>query len=279
MTRHVRAELTVREAAILAGVPKRRIEKDCEEGIIPERASQLWMRGTNAAHVPLHAVAHAQAMQSFEGIKMERKAKRLVWKRLRDKACVPFGTVELSPGLSLDLDSLVSDAWRRTRSYLDARGRYLDIDPEIFGGEPIIKGARNNCQSALGRLDGGETLSELLEDYPNVTKEAFEAAQIDGASRWQRVRCVVVPYMAPLVFFITLVQLMDNFRVLEPIVGFSASAKATSHSWIIMNDLRGEDIKLFGSAAATSLLTIIGVVILLTPVLIRTWRGFGRKAA
>ncbi|MYA87519.1 MAG: sugar ABC transporter permease, partial [Boseongicola sp. SB0662_bin_57] len=112
-----------------------------------------------------------------------------------------------------------------------------------------------------------------------VPQDTLEAAQIDGASRWQRVRYVVVPYMAPLVIFITLMQLMDNFRVLEPIVGFSASAKATSLSWIIMNDLRGGDIKLFGSAAATSLLTIIGVVILLTPVLVRTWRDFGRKGA
>jgi hypothetical protein len=33
----------------------------------------------------------------------------------------------------------------------------------------------------------------------------------------------------------------------------------------------------FNSAAATSMLTVIGVVILLTPVLIRTWRDFNRK--
>ena len=110
-----------------------------------------------------------------------------------------------------------------------------------------------------------------------VPHETLEAAQIDGASRWMRIRCVVIPHMMPLVVFITLMQLMDNFRVFEPIVGFSASAKATSLSWIVFNDLRG-DTKLFGSAAATSMLTIIGVAILLAPVLIRTWRDFGRKA-
>ena len=111
-----------------------------------------------------------------------------------------------------------------------------------------------------------------------VPSETLEAAQIDGASRWQRVRYVVVPYVMPLVIFITLMQLMDNFRVFEPIVGFSASAKATSLSWIIFNDLRSEN-KLFGSAAATSMLTIIGVGILLTPVLIRTWRDFSRRTS
>ena len=110
-----------------------------------------------------------------------------------------------------------------------------------------------------------------------VPEDTLEAASMDGATRWQRVRYVVFPYMAPLAVFITLIQLMDNFRVFEPIVGFSAQASATSLSWIIFNDLRGGDVQLFGSAAATSVLTICGVAILLTPVLIRTWRDFNRK--
>ena len=109
-----------------------------------------------------------------------------------------------------------------------------------------------------------------------VPSDTIEAAMIDGASRWERIRYVVVPHLAPLVVFLTLMQLMDNFRVFEPIVGFSASANATSLSYIIYNDLRG-DYQQFGSAAATSMLTILGVAVLLTPVLIRTWRDFNRK--
>ena len=109
-----------------------------------------------------------------------------------------------------------------------------------------------------------------------VPEDTLEAATIDGANRWQRIRYVVVPYMKPLVVFITLMQLMDNFRVFEPIVGFSSEASATSLSWIIYNDLT-QDTQLFGSAAATSMLTIVGVAILLLPVLIRTWRDFKRK--
>jgi multiple sugar transport system permease protein len=92
------------------------------------------------------------------------------------------------------------------------------------------------------------------------------------------VRFVVIPHLMPLATFIGLVQLMDNFRVFEPIIGFSAAANATSLSYLIYNDLRGAETPLFGSAAATSMLTIIGVVILLMPVLIRTWRDFNRKA-
>lgn len=109
-----------------------------------------------------------------------------------------------------------------------------------------------------------------------VPQETLEAAMIDGANRWERIRFVVIPYLTPLATFVGLIQLMDNFRVFEPIVGFNASANATSLSWIIFNDLRGQDVKLYSSAAATSMLTIIGVAILLTPVLVRAWRDFNR---
>ena len=111
-----------------------------------------------------------------------------------------------------------------------------------------------------------------------VPEETLEAAMIDGASRWERIRYVIIPHLMPLAVFITLMQLMDNFRVFEPIVGFQAQANATSLSYFIYNDLRG-DTQQFGSAAATSVLTILGVAVLLTPVLIRTWRDFNRKRA
>ncbi len=106
-----------------------------------------------------------------------------------------------------------------------------------------------------------------------LPKDQIEAAQIDGATRWQQVKFVVVPHLMPLVTFVALIQLMDNFKVFEPIIGFSAGAHAQSLSTFIFNDLGGETRQL-SSAAATSVITIIGVAILLSPVLVRTWRDF-----
>lgn len=117
----------------------------------------------------------------------------------------------------------------------------------------------------------------LYAGLQTVPHDTLESAMIDGASRLERVRYVVLPHLMPLIVFITLIQLMDNFRVFEPIVGFNAEANATSLSWIIFNDLRGGGVQLYGSASATSVLTIIGVGILMTPVLVRTWREFERK--
>lgn len=111
-----------------------------------------------------------------------------------------------------------------------------------------------------------------------VPGDTLESAMIDGASRWERIRFVVIPHLAPLATFVALVQLMDNFRVFEPIVGFAAQANATSLSFAIFNDLRNQNAQLYGSAGATSMMTIIGVVILLMPVLIRTWREYAHKS-
>ena len=110
-----------------------------------------------------------------------------------------------------------------------------------------------------------------------VNQDTIEAAMIDGASRWERIRYVVIPHLIPLVTFVALIQMMDNFRVFEPLISFSALAHATSLSTAIWTDLGGET-RLLSSAAATSVMTIIGVAILLSPVLVRTWKDFGVKS-
>jgi multiple sugar transport system permease protein len=110
-----------------------------------------------------------------------------------------------------------------------------------------------------------------------LPQDTVESAMIDGASRWEQTRYVVIPHLIPLATFIALIQVMDNFRVFEPIVGFNAEASAISLSWLIYNDLQGRGVQLFGSAAATSVMTIIGVSLLLIPVLRRVWHDFSRK--
>ena len=109
-----------------------------------------------------------------------------------------------------------------------------------------------------------------------MPQDQIEASQIDGATRWQQVRYVVVPHLMPLITFVALMQLIDNFRVLEPIIAFNAEAHAQSLSSFILSDMHGETRQL-SSASATSVLTIIGVAILLSPVLVRTWRDFKGK--
>jgi multiple sugar transport system permease protein len=111
-----------------------------------------------------------------------------------------------------------------------------------------------------------------------VPQDTLESAMIDGATRWQRLRFVIVPHLLPLTTFLLLIKIMDNFRVFEPIISFNAGAHAQSLSYFIYADLSATN-RLLSSAAATSVLTILGVVVLLSPVIVRTWKSFGRTAS
>jgi len=65
-----------------------------------------------------------------------------------------------------------------------------------------------------------------------VPQDTLESAMIDGATRWHRIRYVLLPHLLPLTTFMALIKIMDNFRVFEPIISFSAAAHAQSISSI-----------------------------------------------
>ena len=45
------------------------------------------------------------------------------------------------------------------------------IDPEIMGGTPVFKGTRVPIETFFDYIEGGEPLSEFLQDFPTVTSD------------------------------------------------------------------------------------------------------------
>jgi len=107
-----------------------------------------------------------------------------------------------------------------------------------------------------------------------VNQDTLESAIIDGANRFERLRYVIVPHLAPLIVFIALIHLMDAYRVFEEIVGFTSQAHVISLQWLTYDFLQPDDSgnRAFGRASASSMLTMVGIVVLLIPLLRRTWR-------
>ena len=52
----------------------------------------------------------------------------------------------------------------------------ISISAEVCHGKPVIKGTRVLVSNILGSLASGETIEEVLEDYPNITTEDVSAA-------------------------------------------------------------------------------------------------------
>jgi uncharacterized protein (DUF433 family) len=51
----------------------------------------------------------------------------------------------------------------------------ITANPEIFGGKPIIRGMRISVELILSLLAQGETVQEILSDYPDLEPEDIRA--------------------------------------------------------------------------------------------------------
>ncbi len=110
----------------------------------------------------------------------------------------------------------------------------------------------------------------LYAGLQSVPQDSLEAATIDGATRWQKLRYVTLPHLAPLLVFVTLIHLMDAYRVFEPVIVLTQGAFTTSVQYLTYFILLQENNPYKASAAAV--LTLIGILILLIPLLVKTWR-------
>ncbi len=47
----------------------------------------------------------------------------------------------------------------------------IESNPDIMLGKPVIKGTRITVELILKRLSEGASMDEILEGYPNITKD------------------------------------------------------------------------------------------------------------
>ncbi len=52
----------------------------------------------------------------------------------------------------------------------------IESIPTVMMGKPVIKGTRITVESILERLAAGETIEQILEAHPRLTREAILAA-------------------------------------------------------------------------------------------------------
>jgi len=55
----------------------------------------------------------------------------------------------------------------------------------------------------------------MLSGLQSISKEVFEAAEIDGASYWQRLRMILLPLLKPFISMALIIRGIDAFRIFE----------------------------------------------------------------
>ncbi len=174
----ITADLTIRETAALSGVPRTMIEKAVEARVLRAVAGPARFRGGATRYLPVRAVVYFHALQAAKLTDLPLRHKRSIWTRMIRLEPMQLGTIEFTLGAMLDLERLAADTLRNAERYREARDRYITSNVDILGGTPIIAGTRVTVYAVLGRLQDGDTVDDLVEDYLEIPRAAFEAAEL-----------------------------------------------------------------------------------------------------
>ncbi len=103
--------------------------------------------------------------------------------------------------------------------------------------------------------------------------EQIEAASIDGASRWQKIRYIVIPHVRSLTIFILLISLMDAYRIFDSIFVLTRMNPIYKADTLMTYTFKtAMTVQRLGKADAMAVLTVVGVMIILIPNLIQTYK-------
>lgn len=171
-------DLTLREAAELAGVTKTTVEKAVEAQVMQTLTSPARLRGGSTRYVPLQAVAYFAALKSANLIDLPVRHKKALWTRLVRLDPTQLRPIEFSPGTVLHVDELSGEVFETAVRYKESRDAHIVSDTDILGGTPVIRGTRISVYAVLGRLQNGDSVANLVAENPDIPRDAFEAAEI-----------------------------------------------------------------------------------------------------
>jgi len=171
---------------MLADVSLRSVDKAIEEKVVkPTRAER---RGTLLDQGDVLAIA----LIARADLPLSRSAKRRINQWVHgfpaEETFEEAKELLLSDVLVLRFDAKFGQVAKRLHRYLERRERHIDSSPLIQGGEAVITGTRLPVRAVAERLRRGDSIDDLVEDYPRIPRAAFEAARIYAESHPRRGR-------------------------------------------------------------------------------------------
>jgi ABC-type sugar transport system permease subunit len=107
-----------------------------------------------------------------------------------------------------------------------------------------------------------------------LSQDLLEAASIDGATRWYKIRHIVIPHVHSLTILILLIALMDTYRVFDSVFVLTELNPIYKADTVMTYTYQTAiTVKSLGKANAMAILTVIGIMVVLIPNLIHAYRG------
>ncbi|MBP1969286.1 arabinosaccharide transport system permease protein [Virgibacillus natechei] len=122
----------------------------------------------------------------------------------------------------------------------------------------------------------GVNMLYFLAALQNVPGELYEAAEIDGASAWQKLKFVTIPSVKPIIIFVSTITIINGFRMFEEsFVFWEASSPGniglTVVGYIYQQGIGQNDMG-FGAAIGVALMIIIFIISIIYLLLTGTFK-------
>jgi ABC-type sugar transport system permease subunit len=106
-----------------------------------------------------------------------------------------------------------------------------------------------------------------------LSQDQLEAASIDGANVWQKIRHIVIPHLSSLTVLILLISTMDAYRVFDSVFVLSEMNPIYKADTVMTYTFQtAVTVQRLGKANAMAILTIVFIMIILIPNLIQSYR-------
>jgi multiple sugar transport system permease protein len=167
---------------------------------------RFWSALTNSAYYTLLYVPASMGVALFVAVILNRL-----------KGSYFFRTLFFMPVISSWV--AVSVVWI---TLLDPRAGILNYLLSLFGIPPVNwLGEPSNAMPTVVLISVWKNVGFLmviwLAGLQAVPQELYEAAAIDGASRFQRFLYVTLPLLRPTTFFLTVTGIIGSFQVFSPV--------------------------------------------------------------
>jgi multiple sugar transport system permease protein len=148
-----------------------------------------------------------------------------------------------------------------------------------LGIDNLIKGPSLSLFSIIMTSvwrDIGYFMVIFLAGLQNIDRSLYEAASIDGASKWQQFRNITFPLLSPVTFFLLIISMISSFKVFVPMFMMTPTGGPNNSTTPLVMYLYEQGFtgewKLSYAAAVAYILTLIILLITLLQNLI-----FGRR--
>ncbi|MCY3945999.1 MAG: sugar ABC transporter permease [Anaerolineaceae bacterium] len=117
------------------------------------------------------------------------------------------------------------------------------------------------------------TLVVYFAGLQTLPQDLMEASGIDGASRLQKIRHIVIPHVRSLTLFILLFSIMDSYRVFDSVYVLTELNPLYKANTIMTYTFQtATQLERLGKANAMAVLTVIGIMVVLIPNLYLSWK-------